>query len=170
MARQARATGQALQGVLVLEMIGCCRHEPGSQKFPPGFGLLFPGLKRWVAARQNRGDFLAVVGNPRSEPLVDAVDSAAARIGLPCAGIQVRGAARLIPDFYRSDHAPFWSRGYPAVMLTDTANFRSRHYHRSSDTIETLDLEFAARVMAAAIEALVTLARPTSDHRGTAGL
>jgi Zn-dependent M28 family amino/carboxypeptidase len=158
MAREIRAARQALQGVLVLEMIGCCRYEPGSQKFPPGFGLLFPGLKRWVAARQNRGDFLAVVGNPRSQPLVDAIGRAADRIGLPCAGIEVKGAARLIPDFYRSDHAPFWSRGYPAVMLTDTANFRSRHYHRRSDTADTLDLQFASRVMIAAIEALVMLA------------
>ena len=37
--------------------------------------------------------------------------------------IPVRGVARLIPDFYRSDHWPFWRRGFPAVMLSDSANF-----------------------------------------------
>jgi Zn-dependent M28 family amino/carboxypeptidase len=64
----------------------------------------------------------------------------------------------MVPDFYRSDHAPFWSRGFAAVMLTDTANFRSPHYHRPSDTIETVDTAFAAKVMSTALLALEQLA------------
>ena len=31
-------------------------------------------------------------------------------------------------------------------MITDTANLRNPHYHRSSDRLETLDLRFAAQV------------------------
>ena len=31
-------------------------------------------------------------------------------------------------------------------MVTDTANLRNPHYHRNSDRIETLDLEFFTRV------------------------
>jgi hypothetical protein len=31
-------------------------------------------------------------------------------------------------------------------MLTDTTNFCSPHYHRPSDTLETLNLLFAAEV------------------------
>ena len=34
-------------------------------------------------------------------------------------------------------------------MLTDTANFRNPHYHEDSDTIETLDFEFMARIIRA---------------------
>jgi Zn-dependent M28 family amino/carboxypeptidase len=158
MARQARAQKAQIEGVIVLEMIGCCRTEPGSQRFPPGFGLLFPKLRSWVAARDNRGDFLAVVGNHRSSRLFSSLQAAAETTNVPLGSILVSGAARLVPDFYRSDHAPFWSRGYPAVMLTDTANFRNQHYHQPTDTIETVDLEFAAKVMSTALLALVQLA------------
>jgi hypothetical protein len=39
----------------------------------------------------------------------------------------------------RSDPAPFWRRGVPAMMLTTTAPFRNRHYHREGDRPENLD-------------------------------
>jgi hypothetical protein len=45
-----------------------------------------------------------------------------------------------------SDHAPFWDRGFPAVMLTDTAFLRNPHYHQPTDVPETLDFGFLARV------------------------
>jgi len=31
-------------------------------------------------------------------------------------------------------------------MVTDTAFFRNPHYHRPMDTLETLDLDFVAKV------------------------
>ncbi|MGV2389737.1 MAG UNVERIFIED_CONTAM: hypothetical protein LVR29_20235 [Microcystis novacekii LVE1205-3] len=37
---------------------------------------------------------------------------------------------------------PFWSCGYSAIMVTDTANMRNPYYHSSQDTIATLDLNF----------------------------
>ena len=46
----------------------------------------------------------------------------------------------------RSDHAPFWRAGLPALMWTDTAEFRNPHYHRATDTPETLDHDFLAGV------------------------
>jgi Zn-dependent M28 family amino/carboxypeptidase len=49
----------------------------------------------------------------------------------------------------RSDHAPFWNHGIPALMLTDTANFRNPHYHQSTDLPRTLDYERLATVTAA---------------------
>ena len=36
--------------------------------------------------------------------------------------------------------------GYPAIMVTDTAYNRNPHYHRASDTPDTLDYERMARV------------------------
>jgi aminopeptidase YwaD len=59
----------------------------------------------------------------------------------------VPGQGELLPDTRRSDHAAFWAHGYPAVMLTDTANFRNPHYHRPTDTIETLDFTFMERLV-----------------------
>ena len=39
----------------------------------------------------------------------------------------------------RSDHSPFWRQGVPAMMMTTTAPFRNRHYHRQGDRPENLD-------------------------------
>ena len=50
------------------------------------------------------------------------------------------------PNVLRSDHAPFWKAGIPALMWTDTAEFRNPHYHRESDTPDTLDYAFMAEV------------------------
>jgi hypothetical protein len=46
----------------------------------------------------------------------------------------------------RSDHAPFWWEGYPALLFTDTADFRSPHYHKRTDTWDTLDYDRLAQV------------------------
>jgi Zn-dependent M28 family amino/carboxypeptidase len=158
MAREARRNGQEIAGVLDLEMIGCCREEAGSQRFPAGFGALFPELARWIKERESRGDFLAVVSNSRSHPLAEAFAAAAEQTRLPLATVVVRGAARLIPAFYRSDHVAFWWRGIPALMLTDSADFRNEHYHRPTDTVDTLDFDFAARVLETAVETVGRLA------------
>jgi len=53
---------------------------------------------------------------------------------------------RIFKDLRRSDHAPFWDVGYPAFMWTDTSEFRNPHYHQPSDTPETLDYDFLAKV------------------------
>lgn len=47
----------------------------------------------------------------------------------------------------RSDHKPFWDRKLPAVMLTDTAEFRNRNYHQKSDLPDTLNFEAMSKVV-----------------------
>ena len=68
------------------------------------------------------------------------------------------------PDSRRSDHASFWDAGISAVMLTDTANFRTPHYHSQSDTIERLDFQFMRGVVDIALDAL-TLAQRLSVQK-----
>lgn len=46
-----------------------------------------------------------------------------------------------------SDHRNYWKRGFNAVMITDTAFFRNPHYHKPTDTIDTLDFEKMAEVV-----------------------
>ncbi|MET9655728.1 M28 family peptidase [Streptomyces sp. NPDC006510] len=53
----------------------------------------------------------------------------------------------------RSDHAAFWNVGIPALMLTGTAKFRNRHYHRPTDTPDTIDYR---RLTAVAVATAVT--------------
>ncbi|HEY5626347.1 MAG TPA: M28 family peptidase, partial [Nitrospira sp.] len=76
--------------------------------------------------------------------------------------LAVPGRGEALPDVRRSDHAAFWDAGYPAVMLTDTANFRNPHYHQPSDRVETLCLPFLEGVIdtvVASVEALAGQAR-----------
>ncbi|MGV6814080.1 MAG: hypothetical protein ACWA5W_03605 [Phycisphaerales bacterium] len=46
-----------------------------------------------------------------------------------------------VPAIYRSDHANYWMIGVPAVMVTDTSEYRTPRYHRMSVVAETLDIE-----------------------------
>ena len=149
-----RTSGQAIVGAIVLECVGYARNEPGSQQRPPHVPVEVPSV----------GDFLAVVGNEKSKELVTAITSSGSRAVPPFKMIPlvVPGRSELLPDTRRSDHAAFWDQGFPAVMLTDTANFRNPHYHRPTDTIDTLNLEFLTNVTNAVTAAVRHLAgRPT---------
>jgi hypothetical protein len=68
-------------------------------------------------------------------------------------------------DFYRSDHYNFWenSVSFPAVMVTDTSNFRAKMdkcYHKRCDSMRLIDrndLEFLKRNTDAVIGAALEL-------------
>jgi Zn-dependent M28 family amino/carboxypeptidase len=65
----------------------------------------------------------------------------------------------VFPDLLRSDHAPFWDKDIPAVLVSDTANFRNPHYHTEQDTPDTLDPAFLsgnAQHVVNAIAALIS--------------
>jgi hypothetical protein len=120
-------------------MIGYRSHAPGSQ--------LIPAPIRWMDLPRV-GDFLAVVGDTRSRPLLRTFleEARAAAPELPLVPLHSPLRGWLVWATRRSDNASFWSQAYPALMLTDTANLRNPHYHRSTDRLATLDLEFAGRV------------------------
>ncbi|MDH5669937.1 MAG: M28 family peptidase, partial [Nitrospira sp.] len=78
---------------------------------------------------------------------------------IPIVPLVVPGNGEVLPDTRRSDHTAFWEQGFPAVMLTDTANFRNPNYHRPTDTIDTLNLNFMASVADAVTATVKALAR-----------
>ncbi len=94
--------------------------------------------------------FLAIVGNEAARSLVRQLEQEAQRheAKLKTLSLVVPGRGETMPHTRRSDHASFWDAGYPAVVLTDTANFRNPHYHREADTLDTLNLEFLSNVAA----------------------
>lgn len=147
-AADLRDRGRSIHGAIVLECVAYASTDEGSQRRPTGVPVAVPTV----------GNFLAVIGNQRSGPLVETFVSTTRRVvpDLLTVPLVVPGCGELLPDTRRSDHAAFWDQGWPALMLTDTANFRNPHYHRPSDTIETLDFQFMAlvteAVTAAAIE------------------
>jgi Zn-dependent M28 family amino/carboxypeptidase len=128
-------TRKPVLGAIILECVGYAREEEESQKIPPGVPIAVPTV----------GNFLAVIGNQSSSSLTITVEQAM-RPHLPVVPLIVPGNGELLPDTRRSDHTPFWEDGFPAVMLTDTANFRNPHYHQPTDTIDTLTLDFMSAV------------------------
>jgi len=119
----------------VLEMLGYRDSSPNSQTLPRGIPIRVP----------NTADFLALIGNKKSNRLLDNVLSLA-QTYVPQAnvlGLKIfAGLEKFVHHVKRSDHAPFWEAGYSAMMWTDTAEFRNPHYHRASDTPDTLDYAF----------------------------
>ena len=123
----------------VMEMVGYCSHEVGSQHLPQGLPVQLP----------ERGDFLGLVGNQRSAKLVSSTLQVAKTYldGFPVLGLSVYlGLEKYFPHLQRSDHAPFWQAKIPALMWTDTAEFRNKNYHTPFDTPDTLDYTFMKQV------------------------
>ncbi|MDF2694891.1 MAG: Aminopeptidase [Labilithrix sp.] len=100
------------------------------------------------------GTFITLIGRDDSNRVVRSVLDPSMpdlhRVAVQTASF----TSRLFPDLVRSDHYPFWEAELPAVLWTDTGNFRNPNYHRGSDTPETLDYAFMSRV-ADLVEAVV---------------
>jgi Zn-dependent M28 family amino/carboxypeptidase len=133
-ARRSREGGETVRAMLSLEMLGYYRDEPRSQRYPPPLGLFYP----------DRGNFIAFVGDLGARALVHRTISLFRKHAqFPSEGV---AAPAFIPGVTFSDHWSFRTRGYPAIMVTDTAFNRNPHYHLASDTPDKLDYERLARV------------------------
>lgn len=137
-----------VKAMVSLEMVGFTDPRPGRQKYPIGLRWFYP----------DRGDFIGVIGNRRSHGLLRKFSGSLRKIAnLPVETLTVLGNGLLIPEVRLSDHSPFWDLGYPALLVTDTAFYRNPHYHGPSDRLDTLDLDFMARVCQGVIQAVVDL-------------
>jgi Zn-dependent M28 family amino/carboxypeptidase len=136
-AARLKQDGTRVRGMISLEMLGFCRHEPGSQRLPPALAGQYP----------DTGDFIGVIGNTSSAELVDLTAGAMKTVaGLPVESIAVPGVGHLLPETRLSDHSSVWEHGFPALMITDTSFYRNPHYHQPTDTPDSLDYAFLARV------------------------
>lgn len=132
-AKAARRRGDKIRFMVSLETIGYYSSEPGSQRYPPLFKLIYP----------DRGDFISFVSNLRSRGVMhQAVRAFRAGSSFP---IQHAATFAWIPGVAWSDHLSFWRQHYRAFMVTDTAFYRYRHYHSAEDTAEKLCYEPFAR-------------------------
>lgn len=160
-----------IAGAIIFESMAYSDPAPDSQALPRGFGLLFPRQLLWLRRRRFAGDWTLVVHRPGSRKLARALlagmatvagsDSALSvcdPVGLPVVGPLLGRWLPGIGNLARSDQVPFWAAGLPAVMVTDTANLRNPHYHRSTDTPETLDYQRLAAIVAATAYALARVA------------
>jgi len=132
-AKTARKNRENILGMLCLESVGYFQHEPNSQFIPLTLKLM---------GYSTTGNYLGIVGNWSSRPLVQGLERAMKTgCSLPVATLSAPMVGTLVPEARLSDPANFWDEGYQAVMLTDTAFLRNPNYHTAHDTIDTLDLD-----------------------------
>ncbi|MBL0017337.1 MAG: M28 family peptidase [Bacteroidetes bacterium] len=149
------------KGLLNMDCVGYYSEAPNSQVMPAGFNILFPAAYNEVAADSFRGNFLTSVVNTNSSWLDTTFQStAAAHVpGLKAIKLEVTGTGLLTVDLRRSDHAPFWDAGYPAIFFTDGANFRNPNYHTPQDTVGAINMDFYVKNVRAIVTTLARLAQ-----------
>lgn len=136
--QQIQNRDEDLDGAIILEMIGYATEEPDTQRTPARIP--------WLFSPPTTGNFVAVVGNLRSGRLGNRFESALATYVPTLPYFSANRVGGFFRDALRSDHKPYWDSGYRAIMLTDTANFRNPHYHRPSDTADTLNYGFLQHI------------------------
>jgi len=150
-AEAARHRGDDIRLMATLETIGCYSDQPGSQSYPPLFRFFYP----------DRGNFVGIVSDFGSRPAMQRLAEAfRAQSDFP---LQTVSTFRFVPGVSWSDHRSFWRHGYPAVMVTDTAFYRYRHYHAPTDTTDKLAFPKLAQVTLGLFEAFAVLAREGVD-------
>jgi Zn-dependent M28 family amino/carboxypeptidase len=151
-ARETKNRNESVVAMMSLEMLGYYDETPGSQDYPFDNSM----AKRLGMDLPDTGDFIGVVGRFEDRVLIDRI-SAAMRSG-GRANVVDAALPAMVRAIWRSDHGNFWLAGYNAVMITDTSEFRTPHYHQPSDTIETLDFDRMAGVVDALEDAVRNLA------------
>ena len=141
--------GEQIAGAIILEMVGLTTPKQH-----------YPLFLQWVGY-PDAGNFIGVVGNRASKLLGERVLRGMRKNpALPVESLFVWFNGWILPDTRLSDHAPFWDKGFPALMITDTAYFRNQNYHGPNDTADTLDYAFMAELVQSLEHAFDVLALP----------
>lgn len=129
-----------VEGMVSIEMIGYFSDEIKSQHYPLPILALKYG---------RTGDFITVVKKMNGGSFSRRFAARFKKTGM--VKTEIFSGPKALPGIDFSDHLNYWKFGFDAVMITDTAFYRNKNYHESTDTIETLDL----KRMAAVVDALV---------------
>lgn len=146
-AKACHEAGDNIVGMISLEMLGCYKDTEGSQLYPFPFSLFYP----------KAGSFIGFVGNIASAEFVKSVVAKFRET----TKFPSEGACppEKFSDISRSDHSSFWYFGYPALMATDTSNFRYEHVHMPEDTPDKVDFPKMARVVNGILKVVIHLTK-----------
>ncbi len=135
-AEKATDRQEKIVAMLSLEMLGFYSSENNSQGYPRPLNYFYP----------NTADFVAFISNIASRQLLhQSIREFRVSKTFPSEGLI---APRfLVPDIRRSDNSSFWAKGFPAIMITDTSNYRNPNYHRQQDTVDTLNYDAMTRIV-----------------------
>lgn len=149
------------KGLLNMDCVGYYSDAANSQQMPTGFNILFPNAYNQVAADSFRGNFLTSIVNTNSSWLDTVfVSTAATHVpSLKVITLETQGTGLLTVDLRRSDHAPFWDAGLPAIFFSDGANFRNPGYHTPNDIVANVDMGFYVKNVRAIVTTLARLAQ-----------
>lgn len=134
-------------GMASVEMIGYFKDEKGSQDFPVG-------ILSWIYG--DKGNFITLVkkfsgAGPFVGNFIDHFKHSN----------QIKTETFPAPKFVSgvdfSDHLNYWKSGFSALMITDTSFFRNKNYHKSTDTLETLDIQRMTKVIDAIFLSIIYL-------------
>ncbi|MFG0329093.1 MAG: M20/M25/M40 family metallo-hydrolase [Phycisphaerales bacterium] len=128
-ARACRAQNENIVAMMNLDTIGCFLDDPGSQRYPPPFGVGRPTI----------GNFIAFIGNYGSVRLTRRVVGLFRKYAkVPSQGAVLPGT---VPGSGFSDQWSFWMEGYPGVLVSDTGPYRHPEYHSPDDLPDTIDYD-----------------------------
>lgn len=137
---------EKITAMLALETIGYYKDTKGSQSYPPPLNAIYP----------DTGNFIAFIANSENAGLVRrCLNAFRTKTLFPSEGIS---APQAVPGIDWSDQLYFWQMGYPGIMISDTAIYRNPNYHKSSDTIDTIDFDRMVRVVDGIRECIIDLA------------
>jgi len=120
---------EKIRGMICLEMIGYFDDRENSQHYP---------IENLKLIYGNKGNFITVVEKYDSGTFEKEVSKGMIKANL-IETKSFKGTPSMSGiDF--SDHLNYWLFDYNAVMITNTAFYRNKNYHRATDTMEKLDL------------------------------
>jgi len=129
-ARLARARGESIVGVINLDMIGF-------ESVPPGDHIV----------EIHAGEM------PESQAIADLLISNVAAYALALSPERITSRST-----WRSDHASFWTQGYPAVLCIEDFDDFNPHYHTARDTLAGMQPDLMSEYTRAVVATLANLA------------
>ncbi len=145
-AQSLTKNGINVYGMFCLEMIGYFDDSKKSQDYPIGFLSAIYG---------DRGNYITLV-NKLSKGKFSRKFNRKFKKHKQIRTKKFTAPAKL-PGIDFSDHLNYWTFGYSALMITDTAFYRNKNYHETTDTIETLDLKRMSDVINTVFKALTSM-------------
>jgi hypothetical protein len=175
------AQERRIRHAIVYETMAYTDPAPGSQAMIKGLGLFYPQQVGRIKRRGSAGDWTLVIYRNSAAAVAQAFGAGLAHLAgahvpilmrdpvdLAVVGKVLRYALPVVNNFGRSDNHSFWAAGIPAIMVTDTADFRNPNYHRPTDTPDPLDYARLAEIVGATAAAIAQLAGLIGPDEGQA--
>ncbi|WP_290701256.1 M28 family peptidase [Lacinutrix sp.] len=133
-------------GMISLEMIGYFDDAEHSQEYPRNDLSKFYG---------NKGNYISIVNKLKKGTFARKFST----LFIKKRHIETKEISipQSITGVDFSDHLNYWSFDYSALMITDTAFYRNKNYHNSSDTVKTLNITKMTQVINTVYETLTEL-------------